>query len=285
MKKAVVTLTIGTKFEKYFKELCNLNWRRYCEKHGFDLIIIKDNLDNSLRATKRSPAWQKLLILSQSWSIKYDVIVWIDADVLINNNESIDISYVVPIEKVGAVETYSIPTREIHDISLKRLYCYYDQNKIEYINNLNPHDYYTNRNIKGGNLNEVVQTGVFVCSPRYHKEIFEHIYYNNEDLKGAEWNYEMPAMSFELLNAKMVHWISPRFNFCVLDLMAAFYPEILLNKKESNHLLLKKILNSISKISFEENRSKCLNNIFDLSIFMHFAGCQELMSKVRVNEY
>lgn len=284
MKKAIVTLTIGAEYERLFDVYCRFNWEKYCDKYGYDLIIINNPLDNSLRAAKRSPAWQKLLILSQEWSANYEIIVWIDADVLINTKHSDDICLKVPVEKVGAVETYSIPTKELYNISLTRIYHYYDENNIKYINNLLPQSYYTNRGIAGNNLSEVVQTGVFVSSPRYHREIFEHIYYKYEDTKGAEWNYEMPAMSYELIKSGMVHWISPRFNFCVMDIIAAFYPELLFQKNNNSHIWMK-ILKKYLPLKSADHESDCLNNIFDLSVFMHFAGCPELIPKVKYHDH
>ena len=52
--------------------------------HGFlrNLICIEQPLDDSARAQKRSPCWQKCLILGEESVNKYDRVVWVDADVL-----------------------------------------------------------------------------------------------------------------------------------------------------------------------------------------------------------
>jgi len=121
-------------------------------------------------------------------------------------------------------------------------------------------------------LDNVVQTGSFVCSPKYHKDIFDQIYNNYEDTHGAEWNYEMPAMSYELVKNNIVHWISPSFNFCVGGIMAAFYPNEL-NKRIGIFNRIKKIFGFHST----NRKNSVLENIYSLSIFMHFAGCNELM--------
>ena len=121
MKKAIVTITIGEKYKNMFHKYCKENWQNYCEKYNYDLIVINNYLDNSERAKERSPAWQKLLILSQEWSNNYDQIVWIDTDIIINYQEAKDIASQVSIEKAVAVNEYSIPSKISHDISLKRL--------------------------------------------------------------------------------------------------------------------------------------------------------------------
>jgi CRISPR/Cas system-associated protein Cas5 (RAMP superfamily) len=78
MKKAIVTITLGETFKKMFNELCRENWQKYCDKYSYDLIIINEPLDTTERSKKRSPSWQKLLILSQDWSQNYERIVCLD---------------------------------------------------------------------------------------------------------------------------------------------------------------------------------------------------------------
>ena len=134
--------------------------------------------------------------------------------------------------------------------------------------------------IPGGYLDKVVQTGVFVCSPKHHKEKFEYIYYNYEDpYKNPSWNYEMPAMSYELLKNELVEWIPAQFNFCVLDLTAAFYPFIFQNPPKS--FIEKAVAKIHEKSGFVDSKTflkiQCLKNIYDLGYFIHFAGCRSMM--------
>jgi hypothetical protein len=163
MKKAIVTIAIGERYSQMFHLVCQNNWMEYCDRFSYDLILISDSLDKSERAKLRSVAWQKLLILSQEWASEYDRIVWVDVDVIMNSNYAYDICDEVPVEKIGAVDSYSIPTREIHRIALSRLYDGWKNSYMPFIENLSPSQYYTNRGINGGHLDNVVQTGVMVC--------------------------------------------------------------------------------------------------------------------------
>lgn len=263
LRKAIVTLTIGEKYEQIFKVLCKSNWRKYCDKYDYDLIAINRNLDNSQRSRERSPAWQKLLILSQEWSLSYDQIVWIDTDVLINAENSPCIASLVPLDKFGAVESYSIPSKAIHQVALMRSYDYWRRAGINYIDNAAPGLYYLNRGIPGGNLDKVVQTGVYVCSPKHHRDMFEYIYNAYEDMhKSAEWNYEMPSMSYELVKNDMVHWIPAEYNFCVQSIISSFYPFIFQN-----------VARELSPV-----QQMCIRNIYDIGYIIHFAGCSGWMS-------
>ena len=280
-KKAIVTLAIGEKYERMFESYCRRNWGQYCAKHGYDLIVINQPFDLSPRGTQRSPAWQKLLILSQEWSSSYDQIVWVDTDVIINSTNSPCISSLVPLDKVGSVESYSIPSKEIHKISSQRSCENWRKNGVTFIDNKTAGLYYENRGIPGGSLEKVAQTGVFVCSPKCHREIFEYIYNEYEDhSKSAEWNYEMPAMSYELVQNNVVHWIPAEYNFCVHEIISAYYPFIFHKEKPPIPLraaskLLRSMGLSGEKMHLSGIQCLCLNNIFEIGYFIHFAGCQE----------
>ena len=65
MNKCLVTLTLGESYKKRFEEYSRASWVSYCNRHSIQLIVLDKPLDDSLRAQKRSPAWQKLLMLSQ----------------------------------------------------------------------------------------------------------------------------------------------------------------------------------------------------------------------------
>jgi hypothetical protein len=285
MKTALVTIVLGKHYEDLFNEYAIDNWKLYCKKFNFELIVIKESLDTSDRGSKRSAAWQKLLILSQSWSADYDRIIWVDADIIINVNTATDITDNIPLDKIGAVEGFSIPSREFHHIGLKRSFADWRKNNIPFLDNTTPALYYTNRGINGGNLKYLMQTGVFVCSPKHHKAIFEKVYYNYEDTKGAEWNYEMPALSYELVKADLVEWISPRFNFIASIAIKVFYYDMITNQKRSLTESILKVTNKLlgKPAPQKENilEIKILKNIYELSMFMHFAGCSHLMPKMK----
>jgi len=285
MKNAIVTLVVGKKYEEMVNVYCKDNWQKYCEIFDYDLIVIKELLDKSNRARERSVAWQKLLILSQEWSDNYDQIVWIDTDIIINYKQAKDITSHVPLEKVGAVEEYSIPSKILHGISQKRLFDYWKKFNVPYIDNLTPGEYYKNRGIPGGDLKEVVQTGVFVCSAKYHRKIFEHIYYNYEEInRNPEWNYEMPAMSYELLKSNLVKWIPNEYNYCVFLIISSYYSFLFFKNP-----IIQKIYNKLIKLFGIKNyynltsaQTKCLDQIYKNGYFIHYAGCHEWIKYKKV---
>lgn len=251
MKKALVTLLIGERYEKLFNKYVRNTFQKYCKKYGYDLLIVDKLIDNSERAIKRSPAWQKRILFRHEDLKKYERVVWVDSDVLINP-ESPDISLDVPLEKIGAVDAYSFPTPEIYRDSLQRLYNIWGGEGGKYIDNLTPQLFHTNFGLDNS-LKSAVQSGVMVMSPKYHKDLLEHVYNNYEDKGDPGWNYEMRPLSYEIQKNNFQHWIDPRFNIIWVEYKNYFYP--FLNK--SNENFLHKMLNKTGLIKNENIIQKC----------------------------
>ena len=269
--KAIVTLAIGDRYLQHWKHTCEANWRAYAARHGFDVICIDKPLDDSERARKRSPAWQKCLVLSQEFSQRYERIVWIDSDILINNQAAPAVDAGVPLEKVGAAEEFTYAHEagtEPHQL-LERLYSYWGKAVINYA----AEEYYTNYGLPNG-FNHVVQTGVLVMSPRHHRALLEKVYYEYEEKGAPEWNYEMRPLSYELLKANEVHWIDPRFNLVWTYALFLHYP-FLLNHHLDNSFggrLKRKLAAALGEPSFGTLQRACLTAAFLDSFFFHVSG-------------
>jgi hypothetical protein len=223
-----VTLAVGRSFAARWHAMCEPRWRRYCERHGYDLICIEEPLDSSERAQRRSPAWQKCLVLAQPFAQRYRQIVWVDADIL-PNPEAPPVAASVPLERVGAVDEYSIPTREIHARTLAKLYARWDADGVAYVHNLTPAEYYRNFDLPE-TFDAVVQTGVLVLSPAHHRELLEDVYDRYED-RGPGFNYEMRPLSYELLRRGVVTWLDPSFNYIWGHYKALHFPFLVTHRR------------------------------------------------------
>jgi hypothetical protein len=273
--KAIVTLVVGKNYLSKWKKLCYENWKSYADKHGYDLIFIDTPLDNSERAQKRSPAWQKCLILSQKFSQEYERIVWIDSDIIINSAIAPCIAEDVPIDKVGATDEWSSPTPLLYTQTLERKYEYFKYAGIDIIHDKPARKFYSNYGLPP-KFDNTVQTGVMVLSPHYHRQLLEKVYFEYEDKGIPEWNYEMRPLSWELLEADCVHWIDHRFNLIWMDYMCLHYPFIL---KKSPPLFVGKVERKLRALSLNLGikarpslRKTCINTAFINSFFLHFAG-------------
>lgn len=270
-RKAIVTLAVGDRYLQQWKSTCEANWRAYGAQYGFDIICFDKPLDDSARAHKRSPAWQKCLILSQDIIQKYDRVVWLDSDILINHRVAPMIDAGVPVEKVGAAEEFTFADNVGHQPRqlLDRLYAHWSKSVINY----SGQKYYTNYGLPS-EFTKVVQTGVLVLSPPHHRSLLEKVYCNYEEKGGTEWNYEMRPLSYELLKDDAVHWIDPRFNLVWTYLLFLHYP-FLVDHKADNSLggrVKHKLAAVMDAPSFATVQRACMTTAFLNSFFFHASG-------------
>jgi hypothetical protein len=268
--KAIVTLAIGEQYHRAWKEWCEPNWQAYASKHGYDVICLDRPLDDSDRAKRRSPAWQKCLILSQDFAQRYERIVWLDTDILINSATAPCVAAGVPIDKVGAVEATSAPTREWLSEAVARLYQLWGSNAI-----INPRaaEYYLQYGLPSG-FDEIVQTGVLVLSPRHHRQLLEKTYNEYEEKGGREWHMEMRPLSYELLKAGAVHWIDHRFNLSWVEQQILYYPFLVTldSRQALADRARRKCGAVLEKCSVLSIRKACLTAAFVSSFFFHLGG-------------
>ena len=223
---ALVTLAVGRGYAEGWRRSAEPGWRAYAERHGYDVLCIEEPLDRGERATSRSAAWQKCLVLEQDFAAEYDRIVWVDADVVINPAAPAIVDGIPP-ELVGAVDEYATPTPDLHRRTLEKLYAHWTTRGEPFVDNLTASAYYEAWDLPGG-FDQVVQTGVMVLSPRHHAGLLRRVYDGYED-RGAELNYEMRPLSWELLEAGVVKWLDPRFNYVWGSYKALHFPHLLVH--------------------------------------------------------
>jgi hypothetical protein len=258
--KAIVSLIVGEPHSNYFKRYCKKSWEEYANKYGYDIIVFERPLDTSERANNRSPSWQKCLAITDKSLNKYKRVVWLDSDIVINNFTSPCICENTVIDKIGAVEVYSSPTKAQYLCHLERYYKHLEKNNMFYINNITAEEYYQKYDLKP-DFNEVVQAGVMVVSPSYHSDIFLSAYDKYEERRGG---YEMRYLSHEILKNNMAHWIDYRFNVSWVFYRNYCYP-FLLNDKG-------RLLSKLQEIVQTKLIKQCINTAFANSYFLHFAG-------------
>jgi hypothetical protein len=208
-RTAIVTLAVGARHRSLWHAHCKRNWEAYATRHGYDVICIDQPLDHSERAGERSPTWQKCLILGQPFANSYERIVWMDSDVLINPAAPPLVDG-VPLDRVGAVDEYATPTRELYRQSLQKLYRHWEANGISFNRNETPAEFYAAFGLPACHTS-VVQPGVLVLSPQHHRDLLERVY-SYEERGGDLWG-EWRPLSFELLEAGAVEWLDHRFNY------------------------------------------------------------------------
>ena len=203
---ALVSIVIGDDYGAVWHQTARPTWEKYAEIHGYVVIVITRAFDASDR---RSPAWQKCLILSQRWSHLYKRIVWIDADIVINISAPNILDFAGPPEQVSAtLVDDQLSSAEKH-ILMERLFeetIAPDQALARW--RRIQRNIYIQNNIETKESN-MVTTGVMVLSPRHHRALLEETYAAPELSRG----YEQPHLSHAILSRRLLHEISPRFNW------------------------------------------------------------------------
>ena len=256
-KKAIVTLAIGALYSERFEQLCRKNWMAYAERHGFDLFVIQEPLDQSERAGRRSPAWQKCLVLGAPELAGYERVVWIDSDIFLNPAAP-SVTEGVPMEYFGVTDEHGFPTPEARRTILRQIIAQAPAEgefSARYWQAwLDPGSWHAAWKLPSGQAH-IVQTGVMVLSPKHHREILEHVYHAYED-RGP--NYEMRPLSHEIQAHGLQHWIDPRFNALVWWMFL--------------HRSMKG-----AQMATQEDMRHFLLEAYQRSYFLHFAGAANLM--------
>jgi hypothetical protein len=265
--KAIVTLACGNKYQKRFQQYCYANWKAYADRHGLGLLVYEDLLDHSPRALSRSPAWQKCLVIQAETCHKYDQVVWIDADIVINSTTAPHVFEGISANEIGAVKDFDYPSRDKYRERLGHLYQRWEALGIKYVRNLTPQEFMMNWGLPP--TKDVVQTGVLVASPEIHGPLFKRTYDVYEDKGEGMWNYEMRPLSYELLTGSTVKWLDPRFN--VITSFGVRDED--LNSFQGVHGPFEPALCHARQLKVTDIHKR----LFEDSYFLHFAGRQRDM--------
>ncbi len=261
-------MAVGHRYQEQFERHCRESWTNYASRHGFNLIVLESPIDLSDRAAGRSVSWQKCLILDDERVAAHSQVAWVDADIVINPAAP-SIFDGVAEDRFGAVDEFRSPDAATFRRSLASIYLRLRRTGTAYHHNLTPESYYRNRGFP--ELREVVQAGAFVCSPRHHRDFLRGVYTkhatNNFSSRNdnPHSNYEMSALSYELLERGLVDWIDQRFNRLVLFGI------------EEARLGLPATPESPRSPAPAGAVRPILRKLLAESYFLHFAGCQALM--------
>jgi|SRR5579859_82381 len=275
---ALVTLVEGARYQRRFQRYCYPNWAAYASRYGLDIVVLDKALDTSPRARSRSSSWQKCLAVTDARVQKYDQIVWIDSDIVINAQRAPNIFDFFKAEEIAAVKDFDYPTREQFRATLESLYRNWDKAGMHYISNLTPEEFYTAFPLPSHS--EVVHCGVIGLSPAKHAHIFRTAYDKYEDKGQPEWNYEMRPLSHEILSSSPVTWLDHRFNLILGYVLSAAYPYVM----DHSGSLLERVKTRLGMPSTRKKKLKAvLPEILENAFFLHFAGVQSDMELLNNN--
>ena len=262
----LVSLVAGEAYRESFVRWYLPSWQRYCERHGFDLFLLDAPIDRNVALSVKSIHWQKLLVPSLPNLKGYDRLVWLDADILVNDALAPDVARGVPEDRIGVVDATGWMTERddvfnhygrfilLDALAMTATRGRYGKDAARLVvADMTIADMYRLKGLVPP-CDRFVNTGVFVCSPRRHGDFLFDVYLRYErDL----WDFENSAMSWEILRSGAHHFLDPRFNAVWIWEAARHYPFLYdLEFYNANPELVR----------------RCVNTCFRNNYFLHFAG-------------
>ncbi|MEO5337957.1 MAG: hypothetical protein H7841_13860 [Magnetospirillum sp. WYHS-4] len=263
--KALVTLAVGDDYVRSFVATASHTWNEYCNRHGYDLVMLTEPIDKSCDFSQKSIHWQKLLIGMVPQLRDYDWLVWVDGDILINYRQAPCIVSHMKEDKIGVVDAsddfhYADDVFNLHTRYLLLNACMARQltggpEKIIATDG-DLREYHRMFGFTG-EAGRFINTGVLVFNPRRHADWLAEIY---AKYPRNFYDFENTPLSYEMQVADRAEYLDRRFNLAWAHEVARNYPflfnlEIL--KRNPEMLFL------------------CANAAFRNSWFLHFAGAKK----------
>lgn len=200
-KVCLVSIAIGEKYIEEYERLFKPSQKAYALKHGYDFKVIKDYLcpveHHSLITMN------KILVCNPKWANKYDYVVFIDADIIINQNAPpIHTAYDFG-DKIGCV-TESQPTLEARH-ALQRHKGF----------EITAKEYYRDKANLNIETDHVINTGVLILQPVKHKEFMQSIYdkYWAKQIDNPNgYHYEQSVIGYEIQSNNMHQFMDWKWN-------------------------------------------------------------------------
>ena len=201
MKVLLVTIAIGNKYLDEYKNLFYESQINYARKNGYDFKVITDFLDKEIQHMS-TISFNKILVCNQEWSKEYDLIIFIDADILIHSNALALHTYDYG-NCIGIIDEYSQPTRE-RRLNIQRRMGW----------ETSATDYYK---LCGLDISTemVFNTGVLVMQPKIHNDFLVNIYnkYVKQSISHKRgFHFEQSCIGYEIQKASLYKLLDNRFN-------------------------------------------------------------------------
>lgn len=180
VKVLLVTITLGY-YEQLYPVLFKRSHEVYAKKHGYDFKVIKENLAYPHYSCI---TFSKMLLCSQPFSVNYDFIIFVDADILINPNTPSLHNLIDYGDKIGMVDQSTQPNKEK-----------YRELEGPIVN------YYKSCGLDDLDSDIILNSGLIVMQPSKHKKLLENIY--NKYVMSSinhprKFQFEQTVLGYEL---------------------------------------------------------------------------------------
>lgn len=279
-RKAIFTILWGEKYLQPWHAHVEAGWRAYAHRHQYDIVVVDHPIGTADHLATHPIHWHKLLIPSLPEAARYDRIVFLDADILINYHRAPCIVASSPPDRIGLVrfDRYVDDAFTYYLAHIRRYkFARYAQRQKQLATQ--PHappllltgpDYTTAYQPFTTRTDlPLLNTGVLVFDPKAHGPLLAEIYRASfAELKagGAQAHiYEQNYVAWKLLQAGIVADLDERFNRIAYLEQAIHYPFLDLQPDPA-----------LMRI--------CYSTLLANAWFLHFAANLELMPFAVTND-
>ena len=262
-----------------WRQSCEPSWRAYASKHNYDIIVITQPIRLLHDLAIRPIHWQKLFIPRHPDAAKYEDIVFLDADIIINYHHAPCIVAAHASDKFGVVafDRYFDDDHHYHNVFIRKAMFTHIGERARALNAgiapgrytlSGPDCYHTYSELTDRLDVPRINTGVLVMKPALHADFLESVYHDSfRELKNGAMpgHYEQTYLAWKLFQAAQYNLLDERFNRIAFIEWALHYPFTLI---ADNPSLLR----------------ACFTTMLSNAFFLHFAACMEMLPYAQINE-
>ena len=202
MKCCLVTICIGKKYIRQYNKLFRPSQEKYAKNSGYDFKVITDYIKEPKNPYLIS--LNKILVCDYNWEKEYDFIIFIDADIIINDNTPPIHNQYNFGDKIGVVSE-SQPTIEARIEQIKHL---------GRSGSITASKYYKRRSGHIFKTDHVINTGVLVIQPKKHKLFLRNIFdtYFEKQIFKKTFHFEQSAIGAEIQINDLHYFMDMKWN-------------------------------------------------------------------------
>jgi len=279
--KAIFTLVLGEEYERHWETYARPSWEEYGRRHGYDIIPVNKPIRELHPLSVRPPHWQKCFVLSHPDAGRYEDVVFLDSDIMINYHRAPCIVKANEPGKIGCVRfdryldddlnAWIVGVRKSQFMNYAGRKAVRDKDPrpalLPDVDFSKVYREYTPDNRDLPRIN----SGVLVFKPRLHREFLESVYFDSfkdakdEWVNGVEIDIDQSYLSYRMIRAGLSNLLDERFNIIASFEHAIHYPFAYMVGDETLHRM-------------------CWSTMLANSYFLHFARCGQMMRYAAIND-
>jgi len=239
MKIAIVIFVIGDTYIEKFNNKFKPNLSVYCNKYGYDLIILDKYIKQEEHMDRKKFFWQRMLIPDKF--PEYDFVVSMDSDIFVN-----PASPPIPFN--------DIPEGKVAGVNERKYFGNYEwRERIQVKNGWEKtgKDWYL---LSGETkyYNDHLNGGFIIYQPKHHAKMFKELYENNIHKYMKYHQDDQSIISSFVMDNHLIYWLDERFNKIWYFWKEILYPDF--------------------EYLPEDLKRKYIHNFRNLNYFTHFTG-------------